>query len=95
MSAYSIEYVNSPAGEGSPVVPEYNYATGEYMRPNYYGDRNLHGLEEEINNRNTRMGRSGYAPVPNYMIGNGNSPMHRGGNNLFPSPQQGFRYLTT
>lgn len=85
----------SPAGEGSPVVPRYNYATGEYMRPSYYGNEHLHGLETEINNRNTRMGRKGYAPVPNYMIGNGNSPMHRGGNNLFPSPQKGFQYLTS
>jgi hypothetical protein len=86
----------TPAGEGSPVVPRYNYATGEYMRPSYYGnDRHLHGLDAEINNRNTRMGRKGYAPVPNYMVGNGNSPMHRGGNNLFPSPQQGFQYLTS
>jgi hypothetical protein len=82
--------VNSPAGEGSPIVTEYNYATGEYMQPNYYN-----GLEEEINNRNTRMGRNGYAPVPNYMIGTGNSPMDRGGNNLMPSPQQGFEYLTS
>jgi len=80
----------SPAGEGSPIVPQYNYITGEYMRPNYYN-----GLEEEINNRNTRMGRQGYAPVPNYMIGTGNSPMDRGGNNLMPSQQQGFQYLTS
>ena len=84
----------SPSGEGSPVVSQYNYSTGQYMRPNYYGEH-MAGLETEINNRNTRMGRKGYAPTPNYMIGNGNSPMHRGGNNLFPSPQQGFSYLTT
>jgi len=92
--------VNSPAGEGSPIVPRYNFATGEYMNPNYYGEdtsriANMSGLDTEINNRNTRMNRKGYAPVPNYMIGNGNSPMHRGGNNLLPSPQQGFEYLTT
>lgn len=87
----------SPAGEGSPIVPQYNYSTGEYMRPSYYNgqDQDLHGLETEINNRNTRMGRTGYAPMPNYMIGTGNSPMHRGGNNLFPSPQKGFSYLTS
>ena len=64
--------------------------TGEYMQPNYYS-----GLEEQINNMNTRMGRQGYAPVPNYMIGTGNSPMDRGGNNLMPSQQQGFQYLTS
>ena len=75
----------SPAGEGSPIVPQYNYATGEYMRPSYYNGEDLHGLNTTLNNRNTRMGRQGYAPVPNYMIGTGNSPLHRGGNNLFPS----------
>ena len=86
-----------PAGEGSPIVERYNYVTGEYMRPNYYGERSVHfsGLNEEINNRNTRMNRKGYAPVPNYMVGTGNSPMSRGGNNLMPSPQQGFQYLTS
>lgn len=85
----------TPAGEGSPIVTQYNYATGEYMRPNYYNGQDIGGLEEQINNRNTRMGRKGYAPVPNYMVGTGNSPMHRGGNNLMPSPQQGFQYLTS
>ena len=92
--------INSPAGEGSAIVPRYNYATGEYMNPNYYGEdtsrnSNMSGLETEINNMNTRMNRKGYAPVPNYMIGTGNSPMSRGGNNLFPSQQQGFAYLTS
>ena len=86
-----------PAGEGSPIVERYNYVTGEYMRPNYYGERSVHfsGLDQQINNRNTRMNRKGYAPVPNYMVGTGNSPMSRGGNNLMPSPQQGFQYLTS
>ncbi len=93
--------INSPAGEGSAIVPRYNYATGEYMNPNYYGENtgrhtsDMSGLDAEINNMNTRMGRKGYAPVPNYMIGTGNSPMSRGGNNLFPSQQQGFEYLTS
>jgi hypothetical protein len=86
-----------PAGEGSPIVERYNYVTGEYMRPSYYGERsvNFSGLDQQINNRNTRMNRQGYAPVPNYMVGTGNSPMSAGGNNLMPSPQKGFQYLTS
>ena len=89
-----------PAEEGSPIVARYNYATGEFMRPNYYGEQtarktNFSGLDTQINNRNTRMNRKGYAPVPNYMIGTGNSPMSAGGNNLMPSPQKGFKYLTS
>ena len=89
-----------PAEEGSPIVTQYNYATGEYMRPSFYGEevsrtKPLSGLDTEINNRNTRMNRKGYAPTPNYMKGTGNSPMERGGNNLMPSQIQGFKYVTS
>ena len=94
--------IDSPSGEGSPIVTRYNYATGEYIRPSQYGENmrvqnmhNLSGLDTEIDTWNTRMGIKGTSPMRNYMIGNGNSPMDRGGANLFPSPISNFEYLTT
>ena len=93
--------IDSPASEGSPVVTRYNYATGQYMRPTQYGDEmsNYQGLDTQPDNRQTRMGNkvvNAKSPnQPNYMIGNGNSPMDRGGANMFPSQIQGYQYLTS
>ena len=91
--------IDSPSAEGSPIVTRYNYATGQYMRPSQYGDymRNQHlsGLDMQTDNWNTRMGVKGNSPMRNYMVGNGNSPMDRGGANMFPSTIQGYQYLTT
>ncbi len=86
--------IDSPAGEGSPVVTRYNFASGQYMRPSQYGEA-MHGLDMQTDNRNTRMGVKGNSPMRNYMIGNGNSPMNRGGANMFPSQIEGYQFLTT
>jgi hypothetical protein len=77
--------------EGSPRVYNYNFAQGAFLPSTYYG-----GLGEEIDNVNTRMNR-GPIPVsklPNYMVGTGNQPMHRGGPNLFATDHKGFRNIT-
>lgn len=97
--------IDSPAGEGSPIVTRYNYATGQYMRPSQYGyggimaNSNFGDLSMQPDNRQTRMGNrivnAKSSKQPNYMIGNGNSPMDRGGANMFPSPIEGYQYLTT
>lgn len=88
----------SPVAQGSAIIPLYNYATGQYMLPMQYGE-NMNGLEMQPDNRQTRMGNrivNAKSPhQPNYMIGNGNSPMSRGGANMFASPIEGYRYLTT
>ena len=47
---------NSPVAQGSPIIPEYNYATGQYMLPMQYGD-DMNGLEMQPDNRATRMGK--------------------------------------
>jgi len=86
--------IDSPAGEGSPVVTRYNFASGQYMRPSQYGEA-MHGLDMQTDNRNTRMGVKGNSPMRNYMVGNGNSPMNRGGANMFPSQIEGYQFLTT
>lgn len=89
---------NSPVAQGSPIVPLYNYATGQYMLPMQYGE-NMNGIDMQPDNRETRMGNrivnAKSSKQPNYMVGNGNSPMNRGGANMFPSPIEGYQYLTT
>ena len=88
---------------GSPIVTKYVYATGQYMRPQFYTAtrdpsarrEGYDGLSTALDNKNTRMNQPGYSPIQNYMVGPGNQPMDRGGPNLMPSPIQGFEYLTS